>query len=439
MNNIIALLTTFFITIIGYAVIWGFELLPRKDKLISFACSYGLGIGFITMQLYIYSRLNISWNKWSLIFPWILFVAVLFLKNREAIHLTLSKKTKLRIIDKALLAGIVLTSGYTIFEALLRPAYAWDTWVTWLLKSKVFFMDGKISPEVLNYIKVNYPLVINLLGTFVYIMIGSVDDTAVLLTSSAFYIFTAILLFAVLKKKYGSTYSLLFTFLLVTTQNFVRHGGRLEAGLADLPIGYYSFCSVILLFEYFKKNSSKVFLLLNIFLGITGIVKFDGIAVAIAIAFFSFHHIHSYKLYKQLSIAFFWIVPIVDWEIYQRIYHLKDTYFSVHVFEVTVNKTLDAFWGTFKELVNVKSWNLLWIIYFYSLFAFKKNNDLIILNVIILSQLGVYMGMFLFAKGSNPEASIERLLMHLAPLVFYYMAIITALLFPSLKQKLNNI
>lgn len=423
MNNIIALFSIFYITIIGYAVIWGFELLPRKDKLISFACSYGLGIGFITMQMYIYSRLNIPWDKELLIFPWMLFVAVIFYKNRKEFRFPLSKRIKLRLTEKALIAGITLTSAYTIFEALLRPVYAWDTWVTWLLKSKVFFIDGKISPEVINYIKVNYPLVINLLGTFVYIMIGSVDDTAVLLTSSAFYAFTALLLFAVLRKKYGLTYALLFTFLLTTTQNFVRHGGRLEAGLADLPLGYYSLCCVTLLFEYLTKNSGKVLFLLNVFLGIIGSVKFEGITMGIAIASFAFYHLYRQKLYRQLPFIMFWIVPIADWEIYQRIYKLKDTYFSVHVFDVSVNKTLDAFSGTFKELLNVKSWNLLWILYFYSLFVFKKKSELIILNIIILSQLGVYMGMFIFAKGSNPEGSIERLLMHLAPLAFYYIAV----------------
>jgi hypothetical protein len=180
------------------------------------------------------------------------------------------------------------------------------------------------------------------------------------------------------------------------------------------------------LFEYLKNNSTRVFILLNIFLGITGLIKFEGIPIGLVIILFACHHIYKNRLFKQLPIISIWILPIADWDIYQRVYRLSDTYASTHGFSVSTSKTINAVWGTLKELVNFKSWNLLWIIYFFSLVAFgiRKNKELFILNTLILSQISLYLFMFIFTEANNPEGSIERLLIHVAPLAFYYLAII---------------
>ena len=430
MNAIITVLTLLFVSLVGYVGIRSFGLFS-KNALLAFGCSYGLGVGMITLQMYLYSRIGIPWHNLYLFFPWIGLLAFFFFKNKINFSFRALKVHPLSFVESLLLLGIVFACGYTVFEALIRPVSVWDAWVTWLLKSKVFFIDGWIKPEILNYIRVNYPLVINLLGTFIYLMIGNIDDTAVLLTSSAFYIFTALLLFGVLKPRYGTGYALLFTFLLVSTQNFVRHGGRYEAGLADLPLGYYSFCSVILLLEYMKNSSGKVFLLLNIFLGITGLIKHEGIPMGAVIGGFAFYHLYKQRLYKHMYALIFWFGPIIEWDIFQKMHNPKDTYFSSHTLEVSGKKTINAFWGTFKELINVKSWNMLWIVYFFSFFLFfkKMNRELLVVHGVVLSQLILYLSMYLFTLGNNPESSIERLLMHIAPLAFYALAINVATLF----------
>jgi hypothetical protein len=426
MSELIVILTVLIISAIGFVTIKALNLLPKKDTLSVFAYSYGLGVGLVAFQLYIYARVYIPW-QWEFIFsPWIILCIVAFLKNRKKIHFSSLKISNFDTVVLLLLLGIVISVGYTAFEALLRPTASWDVWATWLLKSKVFFIDGTIKPEVFNYILIDYPLVINLLGTFVYFMLGHIDDRVVLLTSTAFYIFSALLLFCMLKKKYSAKYALIFTFLLVTTQNFVRHGGRLEAGMADLPLGYYALICTDLLFDYLKKGSWRTLLLLNIFLGITGLIKFEGIPLGFVIAFCALFYIYKNKLYKHLLLFVFWLVPLIDWQIYEKIHQFQDTYFTVHKFSISLPKTIHAFTGTAKEFINIKSWNLLWIIYFYTLFAFgfKKNKELALLNLIILSQLGVYLVIYIFTTSNSPETSIERLLIHLAPLTFYYIAIV---------------
>src|SRR4030067_1512713 len=111
--------------------------------------------------------------------------------------------------------------GYVLIEALIRPVGVWDAVAIWLNKSKIFYLDGSLVPSHFIHIDSGYPLVVSLLGTFIYIILGHVNDTAVLITSFAFYSFLALSFFSILKEKFGVKYALIFTLLMVTTQNLV--------------------------------------------------------------------------------------------------------------------------------------------------------------------------------------------------------------------------
>jgi hypothetical protein len=300
----------------------------------------------------------------------------------------------------------------------------------------MFFIDGKITPETLRYTFAGYPMTVSLLDSFIYIVLGRIDDTAVLLISSAFYIFLAISFFAILKERYGLRYALVFTLLMVTTQNFIRHGGRLEAGLADLPLGYFGFLSVVFLFSYFKTHSPKILFIFTVFLGITSLIKYEGITLAFLIAFCSFIFIIRHRLYSHLLILILWVIPLFSWQIDRRITGIENTYFSTtHPHEYGIQKSVNAFWGTFKELINIKSWGFLWITYFYSLFAFgiKKQRELAVLHFVILFQLSIYLLIYNTTLGNAPDSSISRLLMHIAPLAFLSIAIVFKIIFKNRK------
>jgi hypothetical protein len=436
MNAIIVFLSILFISITGFTILRGLNFLQRKDTFLAIGASYGLGVGLIAFQLYFYFRLDIPWQKEFVLAPWIILIVAVLIRNRKHIKFKFPKITKLSRIDSILLIGILLAFSYTVFEALLRPVVTWDAWSNWLLYPKMFFIDGKITVETLRYTFSGQPLTVSLLGSFIYIILGRIDDTSVLLTSSAFYISIAIILFAVLRNKYGLRYALLFTFLFATTQNYIRHGGRLEAGLADLTVGYFAFLSVIFLFEYFKNHSYKSLLLFSIFLISTSLIKYEGIALAFFIAFSAFVYIIKHRLFKHLFILGLWVISLLIWQIDRKMIGIENTYFSTtHPREIGIMKSINAFTGTFKELINLKTWNFLWITYFYTLFAFgiKKQLELTVLNFVILSQLSLYLLMYNTTFGNTPESSLERLLMHVAPLAFYSIAIVFKLIFKNKK------
>ena len=434
---ILVLFTLFFITSLGFVVIKYFDLWHKEDNLLVLACSYGLGVGIIAMQLYLYSRIGLLWNLQIIIVPWLFFLVYVFVKSRQKFKLNFPKPPTFKKINFVLLTLIFLAISYVFFEALIRPVSVWDGVSIWLYKSKVFFIDQAISQNLSVFLSdPGYPLIVSLLGSFIYIILGHVNDSAVLLTSFAFYFFNALLLFTVIKKRFGLTYALVFTFLFVTTQNFIRHGGRMEAGQADLPLGYYSLICFILLIEYIKKNKTKILLLLSIFLGITGLIKSEAVFITIAIAIPILYQVYKTKLYNHLLVLSVWILPVLDWEWYKKIMFNLNNSHSLYQQFFSAQRIANTFSGMIKEFINIKSWNILWIAYFYSFFAFKiKNNkELILLNFIILSQFLIYFLIYIFFTGYTPDSSAERLYVHIAPLVFYYLAILTSSLLKNSKH-----
>jgi len=56
-------------------------------------------------------------------------------------------------------------------------------------------------------------------------------------------------------------------------------------------------------------------------------------------------------------------------------------------------------------------------------FGLRKNKEIFILHSIVLSQLLIYICLYIFTYGNAPDSSIERLLMHLAPIALFSIAL----------------
>lgn len=426
MNIIIVFFIILFIVSIGYSFISYFNLLSGFGRLSKLSYSFGLGVAFVSFQLYIYSRLSVPWTKFDLLIPWLIFILLAIIKNRKYLTFNIPKMPKLKPIDIILMLLIIFCICYTVFEALIRPPVAWDSWATWLFQSKLFFLDGKINPEIFLRFHFNFPFAYSLLGTYIYILLGKVDDISILLVSSIFYLYLILLFFSFTKQRYGLRRALLFTLLLAATQNIIRHGGRLESGLADLPVGYYALCCITIFFEYIKNNSVKIFFIFNILLGFMAVIKLEAMFLSALFIICVIYHIYVNKLFKHLIIISFWVLPSVDWYFYR----ITNGIHFEYSFETSLPKIVNSFIGTFRELINVKSWNLLWITFFYSVITVKfyKYKEIIIINFIVITQILIYILIYIiFAGGYNPESSIERLLIHIAPLAMLEIVILTSL------------
>lgn len=413
------------ITLIGYCLIRKFQLIDLNDvEMLPF--SFGLGGGIIALQLFIYSRLELHWSIVNILSPGLI---LLLLSVRSIKFRIPFKKVKLSKIAIFLLFLILILASFVGFEAVIRPLSAWDGWATWLFKAKAFYADGNVDPALFLYMNSDYPYLVSLVSAFLYVFIGWANDQSVLLLFFSFYSFLGIAFFFSLLRNVGIKKSLIFTFLLLASQNIVRHGGRFEAGYVDLALGFYIFMSFELLLRYVKSKKLSNLIILNLFLGFTALIKNEGLPFSIIAQLVIIFHILKFKQFSYLLVLLFWAIPILDWNIFKFINHLPQNYlFSNTVLRperiAIVIKEISS------EFLNIGNWNLLWLVFFTGFLAYlflKKSLELNISYIIIFFQLLVYIIVFLLTP-VNPALHIknvaDRLLIHLAPLAVFTIAMI---------------
>lgn len=436
MNEMIVAIGILWMTCIGFAVIKLFGLLDSTSDIEKLPYSFGLGAGIIAMQLYIYSRLNLSWNLFLLLIPGIVLI-VFLLYYRKSIWIgSLSNKNNLSILDKVIVFFIILLMIFVLMESFIRPVTAWDGWASWLLRAKMFFIDGSVNQNIFSYVPSEYPLLVSLMNAFLYIFLGTVDDRSILLLYPAFYIFLGVIFFFSCRKALGKSKALYFTFLLLSIQNIIRHTGRFEAGQADIILGFYIFTSTVLFFRYMQSKKIGNLVLLQIFLGITALIKNEGVPFVILSELFLTIFLLKRKLYIHFFTFLFWIIPFVDWQMFKNTYNLPElpSYLQFRFHPERISLIIIEF---AKEFINIQNWNLLWpgFIMSFAMFLFfvKKNIHIFILYILIIIQICVYMSVFLFTS-ADPKLHIpnvaNRVLLHIAPIAMYAISLSICKKFP---------
>ena len=427
MNELIVIAGLFFTISIGYCILFLFNLLKSHSFLEKMPFAYGLGVGILSWQLFTYSQFHIPWSFLSLFLPWIgigLYCLVRKPLSLRPLHVDIS----LSFIDYFLLVCISLTVVYVGFEVWLRPLYAWDGWAIWLIKSKLFFIDGFVNPYIYALLQDSYPYVINLFGTFLYLLMGSSDDRAVLGFFYVFYLMLGLSFYTFLKRNGKTrTKALFFTFLFLSLQNLIRHGGRFEAGYADLPLGFYIFSSFSLFMQYVKDKKITTLILLTIFMAITRLVKEEGLVFCIILQVFMIYFTaFRFKKFSHIALSFLWLLPIFQWELFKYTSNITFTLYTKHI--VYPQRFLSVFFYIVKETINIQNWNFLWVAFFLSIpFIFlKKKLILVIPCLLLFFQISSYILVFSlspYIPSVHVPNVIDRLFLHIAPLAMVVVAV----------------
>ncbi len=420
----------------GFSFLQLFSVFRKSSIIEILSISYGIGVALISFQLLIYDLLGIKWNIAWIILPWILVFAFVLYKVPFKKLFSFSI-VKFDAFEKIVLLLIILLLCYVGLESILRPLSAWDGWATWLFKSTIFFTDGKINTNALNFTGSEYPLLIGLMGTFGYLMLGHIDDKLILILFYLFYVCLAGIFYYTCKELTNKKTALISTFLLLSLQNLIRHGGRYDAGMADLALGYYYFvcCSLFLKFIKFKnKNSFVLFMFMT---GLLGLVKDDGIPMTLFLCIVGAVSLYSIKKLSYLWMLSFPIIILGQWELFKLVFHMPGA--PKFIQNPEFNRTITVILGISKEFLNLENWNLLWIGFFLSLIILliKKHKIGLIISLFVISQLLVYYYVFL-STSLDPLAHInnviDRLLLHIAPVAMLVVSIPLYLLSKSYKN-----
>ncbi len=427
MNDILALIGLLVVIGIGYCILVGFNLLKTHSLFEKLPFAYGLGAGIVAWQLFAYSQLHIPWKLIYILGPWACLASIVIFIQRK-IQILSPRKISFNPIDWILFSLIITTVIYVGFEVWLRPLYAWDGWAIWLIKSKLFFIDGFVNPNIYEILRDSYPFVVNLFGTFLYVFIGGVDDKSVLLLFYGYYLMLGIALYTLLKRQgLNNTKALVFTFLLLSLQNVIRHGGRFEAGYSDLPLGFYIFCCFSLLLQYIKDKKLSTLILLVLFMAITRLIKDEGLIFSIILHTLLLFTWLKSRNFSHLFFSFLWILPILQWEAFKYFNHINFTIYSDYT--IKFSRVLPAISYVVMEFLNIRNWNLIWILLFFTLpfILLKKKISIKIAAFFIAIQLCSYILVFLLSPYEphiHVPNVIDRLLLHFAPLAIYIIAII---------------
>lgn len=418
-----------FFSIIGKCIINLFGFLEYSSDLEIIPFAFGLGAFLVAFQLYLYSRFNIHWNTFSIFLPWFIFLSFVFILKRRYFYIRVKRYVRINRVDYFFVFLIILLLLFVAFESILRPVSAWDGWALWLFKAKAFYIDGKVTSNFFTYIPSDYPLVISLVITYFYIILGRINDSAVLLFFFSCYAMLGLACFTQLAKRTTVRNGLIFTFLLLSLQNLIRHGGRFEAGYADLPLAFYIFLSTMLFVNVLKKKDLKTLILLNIFLGITALIKNEGFTFSLIIEIISTYKLVRIRKLKYITCSIFWLLPVGDWWWLKKSYQIPENYIFVNFPQsVHLEKLPLILLEITKEFVKIQNWNLLWIVFIFSFVIYIKNYNkkYVIFYTLVTFQLCVYVVIFL-VTATDPilhiKNVIDRLFIHIAPLAIFTIGI----------------
>lgn len=437
MNLIFVIFALFCFTFCGYLILNLLKIFKDKSEIEKIPFSFGLGAGIIAFQLYLYSRLNISLDLLYILLPWLFLFLYSFYKKSLKFKIN---KFNFDFVSKIFLTFIILLILFVAFESILRPVMAFDGFASWLFRSKIFFIENGVHVRTFNYLTSEYPEIVSLMSVFIYKIFGEIDDRFVLLLYPGFYISIAILFYYSIVKKQSTKVALFFTFLLISTQNIIRHSGRFEAGQADIILGFYIFASSLIFLDFIKNKKIEYLILLQLFLAITSLVKNDGVPFVIFMQLMIIVFLIKNKLAKYFLVILIWLVPFLEWQYFKSILNIPKLppYFD---FKIQLDRTFLILQKFFEEMLNLKNWNFIWITFFISflifIFYYRKNHKIMILYSIIIFQLLIYAGIFFFTL-PDPNLHIpnvlNRSLLHLAPLAVY----VIALIFNEINRDKNN-
>lgn len=458
MNNIIAICTIVFTALLGFLVIRKFKIYD-DDVSVQVCLGFAVGMGIVTLQMIVYSLLGFEWTRAGLILPNILFLLILgtvevrrerlrnrFLKIQKKIQRNVKNVSLIKIFPKILLMSvrqnslqillsscIILLICFVFFEAMVRPLTSWDSWASWQMKSKMYFYDGKVTIEGFHYLSSEYPLAVSLYSTFLYKIVNSVHETSASLVSAFYYLFIGIMCFSSIKTKTNLKYATVFTFLVLSSQNLIRHGGRYEGGNADIVMAFFILVIAIVFMKtmYGKKRGS--YALLFILLGIVANIKNEGIIFAGITFLFVFMLAFKRKQYIPFYQSLWMIIPIVGWSTFKHFYSLPagilsgfqgiDPVLLFGIFRVEV-----------LQYLNVQNWNLGWLFVGTSLSILVLSRKVPVVLVLLVMQAISYYGVFLFSSADPVEHArgiSDRLFLHLFPAFVVYTAIY---MYPLIKK-----
>jgi hypothetical protein len=268
-----------------------------------------LGVGAITWWMFLLSIAGITWSWWSIGLPFLI-AAAIFLYRRttkqgwkrpappHARHLNavasrlLGEFAGARARHTELMLGVLvlalLVAGVTV-QALLLPFNDYDTWANWGLKGKAFYLDGNIARVLTMYNEGNlhhpdYPPAQPLLEAWGYLTMSGIGERLVKVIFPIWYAACLGLVWSLCRQWSTRRGALAWTLLLATTPLLLDHA---TLGNADLALAVALLLGALFLTRWIESGARHLLVGAVIALGGGAWIKLDGTYVGGAMLVFA--------------------------------------------------------------------------------------------------------------------------------------------------------
>jgi len=422
------------------------------------ALSFGLGAGALSIGMFLLSYIGFQLNLLNiLILLYTPFFIYLLWGEGEKLKIICSiinikSKIKSKLKDLNLLQLILIGSISFIvflifFDALIQPMHVWDERAIWAFKANILYQDGTIySMDFFDADRVHphkhYPLLIPLIESWIYVVLGHIDDTLVKVIFPLIFTSLLLILYSSQRNFFPRTHSLIFTALLASVPFFVSttvFGAGAASGYVDIPLSFFYFISVIYLYRWMKDNSKKDYLVIAaIFSAFTVFTKPEGVILFIINLFilniyilFDLKQAKKQKIMHLLSYLIIPTVMLLPWFIFKSnlpsdiSFNFSITYFIQRLYIAPIVLT-----GFLKNALNPLLWGVLWVLLGLStLFTIKETfkKPLVYLFLILILYISAWVTIYML--GLSPVDSVKgsvfmwgnigRRLTHIAPVMVF--------------------
>jgi len=413
------------------------------------ALSFLVGVGIVSIEMFIMGLLGLSFRIGFILFPWI----VLFLYNIKFSKINLKNNLNFGInslskLEIALLLFIFFEIIYTFSRALIKPMESYDCVAIYALKSKILYLANTVPKEFFidlgrNFhgVHPDYPLLLPLTETWFYVFIGAFNDilakVILPLLMSSFAVVFYFILKRILKDR---SLSLLFTFALVSIKQFNDYA---TIHVADLILSIFYSLSLLYLFFWMDKKKD-IFIILSVIFSILSLwTKNEGALLTAINIFILLSYLLKSKATlnkKTLSKCVISLIVIFifafSWLGYRSYAGLVNENFNISMIRIEYLKS--HFKNIFlilyeyqRQIFGFKKWNLIWVILLFLLVTrFKESVDKNVFYItlaIFLFFLG-YTFVYIFSTVEIDfflKKTASRFFLHILPISVFWIALLT--------------
>lgn len=304
--NILSLIAAVIIpTLNGFlACAWFLRNDAESSLLERVSLGFGLGLGFLTFEIFILGVLEVSLALWVItLIQVVFFVSLLLnywlvggltgeaifgsrpdvLEAKEAAPSEGGRFSGLKpYIAVILIAWIAIKALFVIDECLARPIFSIDAWGHWASGAKFFFYERgfNLNPADWNFfgrgyrVDLGYPLHLSLIELWAALWLGNFNEALVKIWSALYFLALGAFFFCAVKREIGRFMGLVWVFFFVSAPLMVYHGIE---GLADLPLAFYAFTSVVFFWRYLKRLDLRLLGLSGLLVGMAICTKYEGV------------------------------------------------------------------------------------------------------------------------------------------------------------------